>query len=140
MRQEAGALRIVINRDQEEPVYEQIARQIRGFIATGQLAPGALVPPVRVLASDLGVNLNTVARAYRALEEGGFLAIRDRSGARVTAPADRPEEGHARTLREDLREVLVRMRQAGISPKEMRRLASLEIGWMGGRNRRKEGV
>ena len=131
-------LRIVISRDLEEPVYAQIARQIRDWIATGRLSPGALVPPVRVLASDLGVNLNTVARAYRALEEGGFLAIRDRAGARVTAPAAVPQEGHARTLREDLREVLVRMRQAGISSREMRRLLSREIGWMSRRSRGKE--
>ena len=70
-----------------EPVYEQIARQIRTRIAAGDLPPGHALPPVRTLASDLGVNLNTVARAYRQLEEQGFVLIRDRSGAEVAAPA-----------------------------------------------------
>ena len=48
---------IVIDRDRSDAAYEQIAAQIREAIATGGLEPGSVLPGVRVLASDLGVNL-----------------------------------------------------------------------------------
>lgn len=110
------------DREKEEPVYRQVARQVREMIAAGQLLPGFRLPAVRTLASDLGVNLNTVARAYRVLEDEGFLRIHGRSGAEVVAPAqfggnDVPEE-----LRRALREVLARLRQAGLEPEALRGL------------------
>jgi GntR family transcriptional regulator len=99
-----------------EPVYEQIARQIRARIAAGELSAGAALPAVRTLASDLGVNLNTVARAYRLLEEQGFLVIRDRAGAVVAAPAAVPDPASLERLRHDLSQVLLQLRQAGVTP------------------------
>jgi DNA-binding transcriptional regulator YhcF (GntR family) len=103
-----------------EPVYEQIADQIRDRIAAGDLPPGHALPPVRTLASDLGVNLNTVARAYRQLEEQGFVLIRDRAGAEVAAPAATADPDSLERLRHELRDVLQRMRQAGVTPDEIR--------------------
>jgi GntR family transcriptional regulator len=117
---------VVIDRSLDEPVYEQIARQIRECVASGELPPGTPLPTVRVLASDLGVNLNTVARAYWLLEEDGFVRIRDRSGAEVLAPARKPAADHESLLQE-LRKALARMRQAGFSPEELQRLAEHEI-------------
>jgi GntR family transcriptional regulator len=110
-----------------EPVYEQIARQIRAQVVAGELAVGAPLPPVRTLASDLGVNLNTVARAYRLLEQEGFVTIRHRSGAEVAAPAARPEASARDRLRGELRGVLARLRQAGVAPDEIRRMSDQEI-------------
>lgn len=98
-----------------EAVYEQIARQIRARIAAGDLAAGAGLPAVRTLASDLGVNLNTVARAYRLLEGQGFVAIRERAGAVVAAPAQAPDPTSLAPLWQELREVLLRLRQAGVA-------------------------
>ena len=85
-------LTITIDRGLEEPVYAQVAHQIRQLIASGSLVPGTTLPSVRRLAGDLGVNLNTIARAYRMLEEEGFLIIRGRSGAKVAAPAEEVED------------------------------------------------
>ncbi len=124
---------IVIERSLDEPVYEQIARQVRDCIASGDLSPGARLPTVRVLASDLGVNLNTVARAYWLLEEEGFIHIRDRSGAEVLAPASRPVADRQR-LRQDLRRTLARMYQAGLSRKELQRAAECEIASLASRS------
>ncbi len=72
---------LYVLRNTDEPVYEQIARPIRKLIASGELAAGMPLPTVRTLASDLGINLNTVARAYWRLEEEGFIQIHNRSGA-----------------------------------------------------------
>lgn len=105
----------------DEPVYTQIARQIRTRIASGELPAGGALPPVRTLASDLGINLNTVARAYRALEEEGFVRIRDRAGAIVAPPAPSVDESALAGLDEELNVVLARMRQAGLNVADLRR-------------------
>lgn len=123
---------IEIERSLEEPVYEQIARQIRECVASGELPPGTPLPTVRVLASDLGVNLNTVARAYWLLEEEGFVLIRNRSGAEVVAPVRKPAADREK-LCQDLRRTLAQMRQAGFTPEELRRLAEQEISTLAGR-------
>ncbi len=118
---------IVIDASADEPVYAQIARQIRAEIAAGALAPGDVLPSVRTIASDLGVNLNTVARAYRLLEAEGFVAIEEREGARVQPPARRADQAAAETLGEELSVLLARMRQAGLSPAEIRRRVEREL-------------
>jgi DNA-binding transcriptional regulator YhcF (GntR family) len=112
---------IQIDRNLDEPAYEQVARQIRDAIATGLLKPRDLLPGVRGLASDLGVNLNTIARAYRVLEEQGFVQIRDRSGVEVAEPARRAPAGASAALCDELWHVLMRMRQAGMPPTGIRR-------------------
>jgi DNA-binding transcriptional regulator YhcF (GntR family) len=72
------------------PPYEQVRAQLAGHIRTGALQPGERLPAVRVLAADLGVATNTVARAYRELEAGGLVTSRRRVGTIVqplAAPA-----------------------------------------------------
>ncbi len=118
---------VVVDRSSDEPVYEQIARQIRLGIAAGALPEGAALPSVRVMASDLGVNLNTVARAYRLLEKEGFLCIEDRSGAMVAPPASRIDIKEKQHLCEALRLLLARMRQAGVAREELRRIVEREL-------------
>ena len=111
---------LLIDRDGAEPVYRQIAGQIRERIASGELASGSRLPPVRGIASDLGVNLNTVARAYRHLEADGFIRIRERSGAEVLSPGSEPTRRSRDELRGELRRLIERMRQAGVEPDELR--------------------
>ena len=83
---------------------------------------------MRQLARDLGVNLNTVARAYRVLEGEGFLEIRDRAGVLVASPAARVDRSRGAALLEELRAVLARLRQAGMEPERLRRVVEREIG------------
>ncbi len=54
------------------PVYEQIIRQIEGLILSGQLKPGDALPSVRGLATELGVNPNTIQKAYAELDHRGM--------------------------------------------------------------------
>jgi DNA-binding transcriptional regulator YhcF (GntR family) len=120
---------ILVEHSSGEPVYRQVARQIREQIVYGRLAPGDRLPSVRTLASDLGVNLNTVARAYRALEEDGFVTIAGRSKVEVAAPRTRslkPAEPSGRLLAA-LRESLAKLRQSGLTPDELRRMVAGEI-------------
>jgi GntR family transcriptional regulator len=113
---------LAMDRESEEPAYRQVARQVREMIAYGRLPAGRRLPSVRTLASDLGVNLNTVARAYRALEEEGFVVIRGRSKVEVAAPRERDAREPAPApapLLESLREILARLLQSGLKAEEV---------------------
>jgi len=116
-------LTITIDRALDDPVYEQVAAQVRQFVSSGALDPGMALPSVRALAGNLGVNLNTIARAYRLLESEGFLVIRDRSGVVVAAPAEEVEGTMRDKLYDELRSTLARLRQAGMATDTATRIA-----------------
>jgi GntR family transcriptional regulator len=67
------------------PLVEQIEGAIRAAIAIGEVRPGDELPPVRQLANDLAVNLNTVARAYRSLQLSGLVHSARGRGTHVTS-------------------------------------------------------
>lgn len=127
-----GVLTVTIDRDLDLPVYAQVADRLRQLIAAGELEPGASLPSVRRLAVDLGVNLNTIARAYRVLEGEGFLEIRNRAGVRVAAPAEEVEDSTHVRLVEQLRVALARLRQAGMTQGELSELVQREVLALGG--------
>ncbi len=66
-------MRIIISNSSPEPIYEQIARQIKAEIFAGALEEGAALPSIRALAHDLQVSVITTKRAYDELEREGFL-------------------------------------------------------------------
>jgi GntR family transcriptional regulator len=67
------------------PIYLQIVNQVKYLVASGRLAPGEELPPIRVLATQLVLNPNTVARAYRELELAGVVEKRRTAGTYVSA-------------------------------------------------------
>jgi GntR family transcriptional regulator len=69
-----------ISSDDGVPIYIQIVNQVKHLAASGRLTPGDELPPIRVLAEQLMVNPNTVARAYLELERGGVVTKRHGSG------------------------------------------------------------
>ncbi|MGA3076335.1 MAG: GntR family transcriptional regulator [Bryobacteraceae bacterium] len=111
------------------PVYRQIVDAVRILLVNGDLSPGDALPPVRRLALDLGVHFNTVAEAYRTLEEEGWLEIGRRSGARVVPRTAQnrcdPQTGEAfeRRLREMVAEVQARGLPRDRIARELRLLA-----------------
>jgi GntR family transcriptional regulator len=116
---------LTIDPDDRRPIYQQVADGIKGLIARGELKDGMNLPPVRQLASDLGVNLNTIAVAYRQLQDEGLLSIRHGSGATLTAstisaPSD--EE-----LRRPLRVALTQLVIAGLPRTKIMSLVSDEL-------------
>jgi GntR family transcriptional regulator len=66
------------------PIYLQIVNQIKYLVASGRLAPGEELPPIRALAETLLINPNTVARAYRELESAGVVEKRRTAGTYVS--------------------------------------------------------
>jgi GntR family transcriptional regulator len=69
------------------PIYLQIVNQVRFLVASGRLAAGEELPPIRTLAEQLLVNPNTVARAYRELEQAGVVTKRRTAGTYVSDAA-----------------------------------------------------
>lgn len=65
------------------PVYLQLFSQIRRYTSAGRLRPGDRLPTVRELAAQLGVNFNTVARAYRLLDRAGVVSAQQGRGTFV---------------------------------------------------------
>ncbi len=110
---------ITIDETDKRPPYEQICACVISLITEGELEAGTLLAPIRQLAGDLGVAPNTVARAYRELENAGFVVSRGRRGTMVcempiTATDSRP----ARTIEAAIGDA----RSAGLSPAEIARL------------------
>jgi DNA-binding transcriptional regulator YhcF (GntR family) len=78
------------------PIYKQIVEQIEFMIEAGQLSDGDRLPSSRMLAKNLSINRNTVARAYRDLREQGYVESRRRRGMVVIGAAKARERAHAR--------------------------------------------
>ena len=64
---------IIISNTSGAPIYEQIVRQIKGLILSEELAEGAALPSIRLLARDLRISVITTKRAYEELERDGFI-------------------------------------------------------------------
>ena len=80
------------------PIYIQIVEQIRQQVASGELKPNDQLPTVRQLASELRVNFNTIARAYRILDEAGLISTQQGRGTYI---ASRLGEGQVQKMRLD---------------------------------------
>ena len=76
-------LSVVVDGESGVPPYEQVRDGIRAQVDDGSLAPGFRLPPVRSLATSLGLAPNTVARAYKELEAAGIVETRGRAGTFV---------------------------------------------------------
>lgn len=116
---------ITIDENDSRPIYRQIADDIRLLIVRGELKEGDSLPSVRQLAGDLGVNLNTVATAYRELQSDGLLTVKHGAGAVVsslTSDAKGDDE-----LRKSLRGALAQMFLAGLSWGEIMNLVVDEM-------------
>ncbi len=78
------------------PIYVQIIDQVKHLIATGTLRPGDQLPTIRQLATDLRVNFNTVARAYRSLDEEGLISTQHGRGTYLLPPPSDEEKEQLR--------------------------------------------
>jgi DNA-binding transcriptional regulator YhcF (GntR family) len=110
-----------------EPPYRQLVRQLKKALSSQSLKPSDRLPAVRVLARELGLSPNTVARAYRELEREGLIAARAGGGTRVSAAFSSPVAGRRRPvwhLREKLRPLAEKLvaegRLLGLSSTEIR--------------------
>jgi DNA-binding transcriptional regulator YhcF (GntR family) len=112
-----------IDPDASAPPYEQIRTQVVDLVATGELPPGSKLPTVRALAGELGLAVNTVARAYRELEHDGVVETRGRQGSYVALDDDR---AHREAFRE-AQAYAGRIARLGLAPEEGLRLVAVAL-------------
>lgn len=99
-------MEIIISNSSNQPIYEQIVRQVKGQIMAGDLTAGEQLPSIRALANSLRVSAITTNRAYADLEAQGFIETVQGKGSFVAG-------GNAEMLREErLREIEERLLQA----------------------------
>jgi GntR family transcriptional regulator len=116
---------ITIDEGDRRPIYQQVADEIKALIATGELPAGSSLPPVRQVAADLGVNLNTIAFAYRQLQKDGLVKIRHGAGAIVSSRVlSETTEEH---LRSQLGTALTHLALAGLKLSEVKMLVEKEL-------------
>ena len=118
-------MHIFIDESDPRPIYRQVADEIRRLIAGGELEEGEALPSVRQVAVDLGVNLNTIAGAYRELQAEGLVTIRHGSGAVVASRTTNTRD--AGELRKPLQSALTALVLAGVSREEIVSLVRREL-------------
>jgi GntR family transcriptional regulator len=120
---------LTIDTTDARPIYQQVADGIKELIARGKLAEGTSLPPVRQLAADLGVNLNTIATAYRELQKDGLIVVKHGSGSVVASRTitERSQEELLRLLRTALTELVL----AGLSSSKILSMVSRELSMVG---------
>ena len=119
-------MKIIIANSSQDPIYEQIARQIKTQIISGELAEGAPLPSIRGLAQDLAISVITTKRAYEELEREGFI---DTVGGKGTFVASQnPQfmrEQRMRAVEEKLAAAVEEARLLGIGADELARMLEL---------------
>ena len=107
-----------------EPIYMQIVDQLERRIAVGELKPGDQLPTVREMADELDINFNTVARAYRMLDEAGAISTQQGRGTYVIEPGDASRT----TLEEITRRFAGQAHRLGFEPEEVAQTVGFVLG------------
>ena len=100
----------LINLQGNDSIYEQIKSQIEKFINAGILKPDDKLPSVRSLAEELGINPNTVQKAYQELEKNGYIYTLNKKGAFVS----RRVEDKENDLRRSVEYILKNLKDEGV--------------------------
>lgn len=105
--------------DSDRPIYTQILEVIQYQIVAGRYQPGEQLPSVRDLASEAGVNPNTMQRAFAELERNGLVMAQRTSGRVVTENMEMISEVRNKLAREQIREFIDKMKKLGFEKKEI---------------------
>lgn len=120
LRHEAQTMRILISNSSPDPIYEQIVRQIKAQIISGELPEGAPLPSIRKLAHELQISVITTKRAYEELDKEGLL---DMVGGKGTFVASQNQEfmreKRMKLVEAKLSEALDDARMLGVSYEEL---------------------
>jgi GntR family transcriptional regulator len=126
----ALAGRIHLDLRSDEPIFQQIVRQVEALVTEGSFKPGDQLPTVRELAVDLRINFSTVARAYRVLDERHLISTQRGRGTYIEQPpapqSDQPQgkrmshqgEGHLEEMAQSFIRVAA---QSGASREQVER-------------------
>ncbi len=104
------------------PVYEQIKVGIKEAVLSGKCKKEELIPSIRELAKEIKVNPNTVARAYRELEQDGIIFSRQGIGFMINVNVEEIKAQFLKELEKELGTPLKRLKNAGIALDEVKKV------------------
>lgn len=124
-----GAIHLfVIDPRSKAPLYEQLAQQLRWQIAMGFLSPDEPLPSVRQLSGELGINPNTIQKAYRQMEQEGLIYSRAGKGNFVTPAVDEQRMKQQTDQIRALQSEIGKAKEMGIPEEEIINLVRQEYG------------
>ena len=106
---------ININFRDSRPIYEQVKTTLRKLIVSGAMSPDEKLPSVRELASQLVINPNTIQRAYRELEQEGYIISIPGKGSYANLSAQ-VDEGRRKELLTAMDEIVAELLYLGVTP------------------------
>lgn len=119
-------MNILISNSSGEPIYEQIALQIKAMIIKGELKEGDALPSMRILANQLRISVITTKRAYEELERGGFIESYTGKGSFVKAQnSELIKEENLRDIEEHMSIICEKAKICGVTLDELKE--TLEI-------------
>ena len=102
----------------DKPIYEQLILEIKRGIIIGELGPGEAVPSVRTLASDIGINMHTVNKVYKHLQNEKVL-VKQKSGFIVNPESLKPTPDVLSQLTQHIYELVIEKELYGLSEEEI---------------------
>lgn len=112
-------MNISIDYTKREPIYEQIVREVEKLITLGVLKSGSQIPSVRALAYDLGINPNTVKKAYDILEENGLIISKSTKGTFISDNISKAKELKIEELINKINEITKELETYGLDKEEI---------------------
>ena len=112
-------MNISIDYTKRETIYEQIVREVEKLITLGVLTPGSQIPSVRALAYDLGINPNTVKKAYDMLEENGLIISKSTKGTFISDDVSMAKKQKIEELVEKIQDIIKELESYGLTREEI---------------------
>lgn len=119
-------MKIIISNSSPDPIYEQVNKQIKAQIISGDLAEGDALPSIRKLAMELQISVITTKRAYEELEKEGFIDTVSGKGCFVAMQnKELLREKKMKTVEDLLNDAVFEAKKLGINLKELRAMLEL---------------
>ena len=119
-------MKIIISNSSPDPIYEQVSKQIKAQIISGDLAEGDALPSIRKLAMELQISVITTKRAYEELEKEGFIDTVSGKGCFVAMQnKELLREKKMKTVEDRLSDAVSEAKKLGISFKEIKEMLEL---------------
>ena len=122
-------MNIIISNQSSQPIYEQIANQVKALIIGGSLKEGDMLPSMRLLAKELRISVITTKRAYEELERDGFIVSQTGKGSFVAGTnTELVREAQLQKIEQQLTQAVETARISNVSLDELQEMLSLRYG------------
>ena len=119
-------MKIIISNSSPDPIYEQVCKQIKAQIISGDLAEGQSLPSIRKLAKDLQISVITTKRAYEELEKEGLIDTVGGKGCFVAVQNEALlKEKKMKTVEEQLSDAVLKAKKMNISLAELNQMMQI---------------